>query len=70
MKENKTNYNQYRTARVKSFPKGEGWVALKDNTEIAHETIFWVVGLDSNLKGHYAMFAASELEDFCIYGKY
>ena len=52
MTDTKINYNMYRVARVKSFPKGEGWVTLKDNTVIADETIFWVVGLDSNLKGH------------------
>ena len=70
MTDTKINYNMYRVARVKSFPKGGGWVTLKDNTVIADETIFWVVGLDSNLKGHYAMFAASELEDFSIYARH
>lgn len=70
MTDSKINYNMYRVARVKSFPSGEGYVSLKDNTVIAGKTIFWVVGLDSNMKGHYAMFHEDQLEDFSIYARH
>jgi len=57
---------RYKTARIKSFPAGSGYVQIKNVDIIADLAIFWVKGLDSNMKGHYAIFGENELDEFCL----
>lgn len=58
--------HMYQTARVKSFPSGTGYVKIKNVDIIADLAMFWVVGLDNELKGHYAIFGENELDEFCL----
>lgn len=56
----------YQTARIKTFSDGKGYVKIKGVDMIAGLAMFWVVGLDSEMKGHYAIFDENQLDEFCL----
>lgn len=58
--------HMYRTARIKTFPQGTGYVQIKSVHMIGGLAMFWIVGLDTNMKGHYAIFDENQLEEFCL----
>jgi hypothetical protein len=66
MSEFQTKCHLYQTARIKTFPSGTGYVKIKNVDIIAGLAMFWVVGLDSNMKGHYAIFDENQLDEFCL----
>jgi hypothetical protein len=64
MEKEEINYKKFSKARLKSFPEKTGYVKIKNCQIVDGKPVFFVIGLDGQMKTHHGVFTKESLTEF------